>query len=251
MKEKYQTAKDEKGKPALPETVAFSSDGIDEMNRNIKELNKGKFHQPIYKVRTYEARGNKFNVGQTGNKKDKFVVASDGTNLFFAIYENEKGVRSYQTIPLNIVIENQKQGALENKRPNDCSVPFINDKGDKLLFFLSPNDLVYVPNLEEKENPTLVNVENLNPKQIYKLTDCSEITAKFIPSVSATTIFNMNKKEQSKRGINYPIQNEYGLGSPESKNPKALEELNKVTIKECCWKLQVNRIGQIIKVIKS
>jgi CRISPR-associated endonuclease Csn1 len=30
--------------------LAFSPDGIDEMNRNIKELNDGKEHQPIYKV---------------------------------------------------------------------------------------------------------------------------------------------------------------------------------------------------------
>ena len=32
-------------------TLAFSPDGIDEMNRNILILNKGKKHQPIYKVR--------------------------------------------------------------------------------------------------------------------------------------------------------------------------------------------------------
>ena len=34
--------------------LAFSADGIDEMNRNIVELNKGKFHYPIYKVRRFE-----------------------------------------------------------------------------------------------------------------------------------------------------------------------------------------------------
>lgn len=248
--EKYQSAKDEKGKSIPPETVAFSPDGIDEVNKNIINLNNGKYHQPIFKVRTYEARGTKFSVGQTGNKKDKFVVPADGTNLFFAIYKNEKGDRIYETIPLNIVIENQKLGALENKKLENSSVPQTNEKGALLLFFLSPNDLVYVPNSAEKENPKLVTLENINPKQIYKLTDCSEITAKFIPSISATTIFNMNKKEQAKRGLNYPIQNEYGLGSPESKNPRALEELKRVTIKECCWKLQVNRLGQVTKILR-
>ncbi len=245
--EKYQNAKDEKGKPVAPELVAFSADGIEEMNKNIKELNKGKFHQPIFKVRTYDARGTKFNIGQTGNKKDKFVVSADGTNLFFAIYKDDKDNRNYETIPLNIVIENQKQGAVQNKKPQDCSVPLINEKGDRLLFFLSPNDLVYIPSFEEKENPQLVTLGNINSKQVYKFIDGSGTTANFIPNISATTIFNINKKEQAKRGLNYPIQNEYGLGSPQSKNQKSLDE---IMVKECCWKLQVNRLGQVIKILK-
>lgn len=38
------------GKPDL----AFSAEGIEEMNRNLLQLNNGKSHQPIYKVRVYE-----------------------------------------------------------------------------------------------------------------------------------------------------------------------------------------------------
>lgn len=34
--------------------LAFSPDGIEEMNRSIRDLNGGKFHQPIVKVRAYE-----------------------------------------------------------------------------------------------------------------------------------------------------------------------------------------------------
>ncbi len=249
-KEKYQNAIDEKGKPLPPESVAFSADGIDELNKNVKELNSSKFHHPIFKVRTYESKGNKFNIGQTGNKKDKFVVAADGTNLFFAVYKDEKGNRNYEAIPLNIIIENQKQGALQNKSPKESSVPLTNELGDNLLFFLSPNDLVYLPTADEREHPSLVNFEKLTPeqvKQVYKFIDGSGTTANFIPNASATTIFNMNKKEQAKRGLNYPIQNEYGVGSPQSKNQKSLEA---IMVKEFCWKLQVNRLGQIIKVIK-
>ena len=59
------------------------------MNRNILILNKGKKHQPIYKVRVYE-KAEKFTVGQKGNKRTKFVEAAKGTNLFFAIYETEE-----------------------------------------------------------------------------------------------------------------------------------------------------------------
>src|SRR5690606_25225549 len=104
-------------------------------------LNVGKQHKPIYKARTSEPRGNKFPVGQTGNKKHKFVEAAKGTNLFFAIYETASNKRVYETIPLNVVIERQKQGLLP--------VPEENGQGSKLLFYLSPNDLVYVPTEEE------------------------------------------------------------------------------------------------------
>ncbi|CAN5498942.1 type II CRISPR RNA-guided endonuclease Cas9 [soil metagenome] len=230
--------------------LAFSTDGLDELNKNIKKLNGGKAHHPIYKVRTYEPKGNKFNVGESGNKKDKFVVAADGTNLFFAVYIDKKGHRNYEAIPLNIIIENQKQGAIENKKPNVCSVPTINETGDKLLFFLSPNDLVYLPSEEERENPDLLSLEKINSlqvKQVYKFIDGSGTTANFIPNSSATTIFNLNKKEQEKRGLNYPIQNEYGVGSPQSKNQKSLDG---IIIKEFCWKLEIGRLGNIKKIIK-
>ncbi len=96
--ENYTDITDEKGKSIPPETLAFTPEGIEEMNKNIIHLNDGKFHQPIYKVRTYEPKGNKFQVGQTGNKKDKYVVAEAGTNLYFIIYEKD-GKRNYETIP--------------------------------------------------------------------------------------------------------------------------------------------------------
>src|SRR5690606_32663067 len=117
--------------------LAFSPEGIEDMNKNIEKYNDGKPHQPIYKVRIFET-GSKFPLGQAGNKKNKYVEAAKGTNLFFAIYQDENGKRNYATIPLHEVIERQKQGL--------SSVPEINEKGHQLLFFLSPNDLVYVPN---------------------------------------------------------------------------------------------------------
>ncbi len=125
-----------KGSPEL----AFSSEGIEEMNQNIALYNDGKTHQPILKVRVFE-QGSKFTLGETGNKTTKFVEAAKGTNLFFGVYVDQEGKRSYDTIPLNVVIERQKQGL----QP----VPELNEKGHELLFSLSPNDLVYVP--EEKK----------------------------------------------------------------------------------------------------
>jgi len=149
---KYKGRKDEKVKEIAPELVAFTPEGIEEMNKNIVSLNNGKFHQPILKVRTYEPKGNKFSVGHTGNKKDKYVEAAKGTNLFFAIYENENGKRNYETIPLNEVIEHQKWRATLSK-DEQKNIPMIPAKAEKglLLFYLSPNDLIYIP--DQEENP--------------------------------------------------------------------------------------------------
>lgn len=213
--ELYKNKFDDKGKAILPETLAFTPEGIDQMNKNILVLNEGEFHQPIYKLRTYEPKGNKFNVGVVGNKKTKFVEAAKGTNLFFAIYQDKKSKRSYETIPLNIVIERQKQGL--------NSVPETNEKGNTLVFYLSPNDLVYVPS--EDENAERIDFNNLNEQQIdnlYKIVSFTGTRLSAIPLNVATTI--VNKVE--------------------------FTQLNKVEFtkeKETCVKLKVDRLGNISK----
>jgi len=197
--------------------LAFSPDGIDEMNRNIKELNDGNKHQPIYKVRVYEPLGNKFNVGTTGNKSSKFVEAAKGTNLFFAIYINKEGKRSFETIPLNIVIERQKQGLI--------SVPESNEKGEKLLFWLSPNDLVYLPTPDEIDSNSLLG--EIKKDRIYKMVSCSGIEGHFIPDFVANAVVQTVE-----------------LGS----NNKAQRAWTNEMIKEICVPLKVDRIGNIIEI---
>ena len=210
--------------------LAFSPEGLEEMNKNIEIYNNDKKHQPIYKVRIFEV-GSKFQVGQSGNKKDKYVEAAKGTNLFFAIYQDENGKRSYDTIPLNEVIERQKQGL--------NSVPETNEKGHQLLFHLSPNDLVYVP--EEGES---FDVNNLKKDRIYKFTDGSGSMANFIPAKISEVLFNLNKEKQKNFNINYPIQNEIGVGSQGSKNERALTGEQ---VKSVCIKLKIDRLGNISK----
>ena len=56
------------------------------MNEHLTELNGGKSHKPIYKVREKETIGLKFNIGTAGFKNKKFVEADKGTNLFYAVY---------------------------------------------------------------------------------------------------------------------------------------------------------------------
>lgn len=211
--------------------IAFTPEGIEEMNKNISIYNDSKAHQPILKVRVATPKGMKYPVGQTGNKATKFVVAEKGTNLYFAIYENELGERSYDTIPLDIVIKRLKEG--------QSPVPQINKAGIPLKFYLSPNDLVYVPTKE--------NEDELCRDRIYKFVDSSGTTANFVPHTSANTIYNVDKEYAKKYCNGAVILNEYGLGSPQSKNQKALDG---EMIKEICWKLKVDRLGNIIKVIK-
>jgi CRISPR-associated endonuclease Csn1 len=218
----YQNAIDENGKKIPAHEVAFSEMGLDELNKNITTLNNGKKHQPIKKVRIFE-EGGKFSLGQTGNKNDKYVEAAKGTNLFFAIYQDEKGKRNYKTIPFNEGIERQKQGL--------SSALEIDENGKRLLFTLSPNDLVYVPTEEEKENLTTINFDKLSKEQsqrVYKSVSFTGNRLYAIPNNIATSI--VDKME-------FTLLNKLEF------------TLEKESIKEFCLKLEVDRLGKIKKII--
>ncbi len=213
--------------------LAFSPDGIDEMNRNIVALNKGKFHQPIQKVRVYE-KAEKFAVGQNGNKATKFVEAAKGTNLFFAIFGTEKTnketgetetVRSYLTIPLNVMIDCQKKYGSQWR---NCIETYLQEQQlvtseTKLLFVLSPNDLVYLPTKEEIRN----GISTIDRKRIYKFVSCTGNEGHFIPEIIAT-----------------PIVQTTELGS----NNKAQKAWTGEMIKETCLPIKVDRLGNVIEL---
>lgn len=183
--------------------IAFSPDGIDEMNRNIIQLNNGKYHQPIIKIRWYE-QADKFAVGQTGNKSSKFVEAAKGTNLFFAVYESnilDKKTntiikkRNYATIPLNVAIERQKQGL--PVAPED-------ENGNDPIFVLSPNDLVYLPTDDELANGIIA--QPLDRGRIYKMVSSSGEQCFFIKHIVANVLVDkfefspLNKMERALTG---------------------------------------------------
>ncbi|MBI9068458.1 MAG: type II CRISPR RNA-guided endonuclease Cas9 [Salinivirgaceae bacterium] len=230
---------DENGKEKFDE--AFSPEGIETLNANIVELNGGKFHHPIFKVRIYE-EGSKFNVGYTGNKHSKYVEAAKGTNLFFAVYWNmEKQKREFETIPLNVVIEHQKQVAylpIEER----TSVP-VNQKKGKLLFVLSPNDLVYIPTNEEAENINQIDFAKLTKEQterIFKMVSTTGGECHFIPNATSTEIVKNENGTNSKSERIQIFNSNNGIydnnGKPEM-------------IKVKCWKLELDRLGNITKII--
>lgn len=193
---------------------AFSPEGLEYLNSHLPELNNGRPHQPIRRVRTMEIQGAKFAVGTRGRKKDKYVEADKGTNLFFAVYLDENGKRTYDTLPLNLVIERQKQ-----KLP---PVPERNDNGDRLLFTLSPNDLVYVPTPDEIGTP--LDVQQLQRDRIYKMVSATGKRCFFIPI-----------------NIANPIIDTLELGS----NNKAERSWTDEKIQEICLPLRIDRTGQL------
>ncbi len=216
--------------------IAFSADGIDEMNRNIVKLNGGKPHQIIKKVRVFE-KANKFAVGQIGNKKLKFVEADKGTNLFFVIYqENVEAktgeiikTRTFLTIPLNLVIDCQKKGGndWQSKMDEVLKERKSVSENAKLMFVLSPNDLVYLPTEEQVKT----GITNINKDRIYKMVSCTGNECHFIPiSVAKSLIKTLE------------------LGS----NEKAQRAWTGEMIKETCVPIEVDRLGNIkLKCIKS
>lgn len=181
------------GKAVEHPELAFSPDGLEELNRNLTALNDGKPHQPIRKVRVYEPKGNKFPVGQTGNKRAKFAEADKGTNLFFGVYMTPEGKRRFETIPLTIALERRKQGLLP--------VPERDVSGNSLLFSLSPGDLMYVPESDEVGLPSKWGSEET--ARVYKMVSCTRGECYFVRHDVAVSIVNklefspLNKMERS------------------------------------------------------
>ena len=204
--------------------IAFSPEGLEELNKNLSIYNDGKPHKPIYKVRIYEKGSGRFALGEKGRKYKKYVQGAP--NLYFGIYQGANK-RSFATIPLNEVIERQKQG-----RP---SIPEYNEKGDPLLFSLSPNDLVYVP--VEGEIIEDIDFQNLSKEQkerIYNVNDFSS-TCYFTPNRIAKAIFPKEVDLQRK--------GDKLSGSYDTKTAS----LEGIQIKEVCIKLKIDRLGNISK----
>ena len=212
---------------------AFSAEGLEKMNEDIVAYNNGKQHKPIFKVRLFQPKGNKFPIGVTGNNNKKYVVADGGTNLFFAVYQTNEGNRKFKTIPLEEVIARMKLKL--------SPVDNTDEEGNKLLFYISPNDLVYLPTPDELMNEH-IHYESIDINRVYRFVDSSGTTANFVPSIIANVIYHQ-KKDQAEQFCNGDIiQDELGKGSPQSKNQKAITG---EMVKDCCVPLIVNRIGEI------
>ena len=231
-----------KAKGGNPE-LAFSPDGIDEMNRiimdseKIKNYQLKKIHQPILKVRVYEQSEKKFPIGKNGNKNTKFVEADDGTNMFFAVYQVDDGKRTFATIPFEIIVECQKECGknwikLLDERLRDksgCNKDLVKYQklaipaDAKLLFILSVNDLVYVLSEEELVN----GVRKVDTNRIYKTVSFNKKQCFCIPYFIATPIINK---------VEFTSSN------------KMERAITGEMIKETCLPIKVDRLGNVIEL---
>jgi CRISPR-associated endonuclease Csn1 len=239
--ENYKGKVDAEGNEIAPQTLAFSPEGINELNQNIKSLNNGKPHQPIYKVRMADAMGTKFPVSEEGTKSLKYVATAGGSNAFCGVYQNGRE-RKYYVPTLRELLVNLKDGY------DPCPLTHPIDADFKLVFALNPNDLVFVPEVSEFKDSGTVDLNNMSfeqLKRVYRFTDGSGTTMNFVPVNVANLLFNLSKKEQEKIGLNLSIQNELGVGSPQSKNQNSFDG---VQIKSVCWKLKVDRLGNISRI---
>jgi CRISPR-associated endonuclease Csn1 len=230
-----------------PQT-AFSYDGIKTLNEAIIKpkhglTKKGKPHKPIYKVRMADAMGTKFSVSENGQKSTKYVVTDAGSNAFCGIYKNKKDSERKFYIPaLKEILNNLKNGE------NPCPGSHPDFPEYYWSFNLCANDLVYLPTQDEIENNIPINIDSIDKSRIYKFTDGSGTTLNFVPVNTASLLYGLSKKDAEKlkkeHSLEYEdiLQNEFGLGSPQSKNQNSIDGIQ---IKKYCIKLNIDRLGNI------
>jgi CRISPR-associated endonuclease Csn1 len=254
--------------------IAFTAEEINKMNEpeNLKRLNEGKSHKPITKVKISRGFGNQRALSENSEsvKSKQYIVNDAGSNLYLGFYEglikdkdgNETKERKFQDIGLIELIESLKQD--KSKRINPLPNEIYDDKQNEYnwKFALSPLDLVYVPTEEETDNPKSVDFNNLTIEQanrIYKYVDGGGGIANFVPYPVAQPIWKFyddKKKKQIHKELSEKkvltisekelIKDEFGFGSQQTKNQNMID--GKTQIKKICWKLNVNKLGNIMSV---
>ena len=218
--------------------LAFSTEGVEELNQNITLFNEGKIHQPIFKARTYEKGKGRFVLGENGSKKNKYVQGAP--NLYYAVYLDENKARSFSVIPFNEIVAHQKwRATLEISERKKIEVaPVKNDDG-VFQFTLSPLDLVYVPTIEELGKINSIDFRNLNQVQKERLFNVNDFSATcyFSPNRLASKI--APKEVDLKRD---EVKNKVS-GSFDTKTAS----FEGKQIKDICIKLKVDRLGNISK----
>lgn len=255
--------------------IAFAPEAIEEMNKptNIRKLNDGKNHKPIKKVKISRGFGNQRALNREDNKSVKskqYVVNDAGSNLYLGFYEqvyqddsgNEIRERKFKDIGLMELIRVLKEDKDNRRNPINERVFDENKNEFNRIFTLSPLDLVYVPTEEEIDNSSNVDFNTLTKEQvnrIYKYVDGNKDIANFVPFSVSKPIWRFhgtkNKdifKELAENNMiaiseKELIQNEFGLGSQQNKNQNMIDD--KTQIKKVCWKLKVDRLGNISKVV--
>ncbi|WP_268223340.1 type II CRISPR RNA-guided endonuclease Cas9 [Sinomicrobium oceani] len=275
----FRNEKQFEGKIKEHPEIAFTPEEIEEMNKpeNIRKLNDYKNHKPIKKVKISRGFGNQRALNEEDKesvKSKQYVVNDAGSNLYLGFYEriyqddngNKERERKFKDIGLMDLIRILKEDKDNRHNPIDERVFDDDDNVFDRIFTLSPLDLVYVPTEEEIENSEKVDFNILAKEQvdrIYKYTDGGKNSrgnghyAKFLPYSISNPIWKFHGKKNKEifkelldaDKINISekdlIQDEFGRGSQETKNQNTID--GETQIKKICWKLKVDRLGNISK----
>lgn len=118
-------------------------------------------------------------------------------------------------------------------------VPETNDAGLPLKFYLSPNDLVYVPTDEDRAAAH----PSIDKRRIYKMVSATEGKCHFLPFSVASIIADK---------VEFEAMNKIGrvIDALEYTEQYDSSAISKIMIKDVCWKLEVDRLGNITKIVR-
>jgi len=234
----YVKGKDTKGKPIHHNPqIAFSTDGIIDMNKHIEELNNNKKHKPIYQVKVTQAKGNAFivsepeEVGKLLTAKNKqYVITDADSNRYCGIYKDKDGHTKIYVPSLRETITALREGKelMPQYHPNNVNYKF--------KFCLSPLDMVYMPTKEDIENGQIID-KDIDISRIYVVNDFKGGTIYFRPYYYATAII--------KNEIDLRLDDKGNtIGSCADKT--AICE--GMQIRDYCIPIKTDRLGNILRI---
>ena len=216
--------------------IAFSTEGIKDMNCHITELNNGKSHKPIYKVKVTQALGKMFPIAEkipeqpVTAKNKQYVISDAGSNNFCGIYKSDDGKTAIYVPSLKDTIEatRNNEKLFPSTHPN-----FVDFK---YKFTLSPLDLVYVPTQDEIINKYVSN--DIDYTRIYVVNDFNDQgKIYFRPYSHANAIIDKEVDLRIDKKGNV-------IGSFSDKTTQCQDQ----TIRDCCIPIKIDRLGNIIQI---
>ena len=214
--------------------LAFSADGVEDMNKHIKELNNDKNHKYIYKVKVTQTLGKMFPVAEREEgkpivaKNKQYVCTDKGSNIICGVYKSDEGKTKILAPSLRDVIGTIRNGG------SMFPITHPEDTDFKFKFTLSPLDMVYMPTKEEIDNDNIGN--SIDISRVYVVNDVNDQKMYFRPfNVAAEIVENEIDLQKDKKGKI--------IGSRVLKTANC----DNLSIKDNCIPIKVDRLGNIIE----
>ncbi|MCB9359781.1 MAG: hypothetical protein H6587_10810 [Flavobacteriales bacterium] len=242
---KHLNEKDENGKLKYNgPKEAFKGEGLEDLFKKAGRL--------IKKITTYESKSNPIKL------YDGIWETAAGGNIYFVIQENiETKERDFYSVPLyssEDFYRTEKYGAINRLLKKE---PIVDKRDGWKNILLKVGDLVYVPTPDEIEHHRNKNMDWVNDidwngkdkervfERAYKMVSCTDKKCQFIPHNIAKGLIDNNelgsgnKSEKAWDGNIVYTSNSKG---------KITRQDTGSSIKNVCFLIKVDRLGNIIKV---